>query len=604
MKPPYTILAHAQDPPNSSHLERDNHASPSYTTEASRRKPLYFKALSSSNFSSYSNGDTVLIDKNELLLSSHGVGSFVPIKSRALSSSNRSSLSDSIKTVVDFVASLSLTRSDDAKTPFRERASPSSARKARVTILMQGQMARPHCYGKARQWDAIKSQHNSLFKPLKNRGFDVNLLLATNRCDNDKSKSGKEPSWESLIRTHYSPVLKGLYLDNCNYEVNNRCLMHRVLLLLWDRHVSDEADGSKYSGVLRKGERQVNALDWVFFTRPDMVFKARGAELVLAMISNSEKRIMWPFKCEPDAWNAWECVADTLVAVPTVSLAAYRSACLGYAACYPEAHEKAKLNIHHFDNGAGAHIAYGYSGHACYRCVKLAKARFHDSRTMDSQVLKVNATATSILYPLDDQVWFGEYLLGDDYSAFNLMSHPVYASVLAAATQSADDSSLNVTSETSKAAADVFAIKWEPIVAATACKAACKEAVGCRAWSAGASADALELGQRARIQANGSNKSFHGQVNSSESTDRFNKGSSFGINRTEQPHIEHHRTLRYTNVSDVSNSNTSLAHLLRTYIILMFLSESIFPSRIGHQLAQSYPKLKVSFILRIYPHPW
>ena len=283
---------------------------------------------------------------------------------------------------------------------------------------MQGQMARPHCSNKARQWDAVKSQHNSLFKPLKNRGFDVDLLLATNRCDcSVKSKCGKEPSWESLIRTHYSPVLKGLYLDNCNSEVDKRCLMHRVLLL-WDQQMRDTAGGFRDYGMSPEGSELFNSLDWILFTRPDIVFKARGAELVLGMIPvgmvpGSDKRIMWPFKCEPDAWNKWQCVADTLVALPAVSLEAYRSTCLGYLACRPDAQQREKLNILRFDNGGGAHIGGGYSGHACYRCVKLANARFRDSNRTDSDP-KASAKAEGVMPPQDDQVWFGVVLTGDN----------------------------------------------------------------------------------------------------------------------------------------------------------------------------------------------
>ena len=352
----------------------------------------------------------------------------------------------------------------------------SSTRKPRVTILMHGQMARPRCGDKAGQWATAEAQHRSLFTPLTQRGFDVHLLVATNHCDNLKSSSSSnELSWESLIRRHYSPVLKGLFLDNCDSELDKRCLIHRVLLL-WDRQRSEKE----------------NKHDWVLFARPDIVFKDRGAELILRMFPESENRIMWPYKCEPVAWRNWRCVVDTLMAIPAGSFSAYRSTCLGYEACYPESHQKTKLNILRFDKGGG----YLYSGHACYRCVELAQRHYNDSRLAETSYSTVNATDISTKLPLipprDDLVFFGMNLIGDDFGAFNLINHPIYASAITAATHVADNSSAEVPLENDGAVTQDVAIQWEPGAAVVACKASCKEAIGCRAWSAGENALALE----------------------------------------------------------------------------------------------------------------
>lgn len=79
---------------------------------------------------------------------------------------------------------------------------------------------------------------------------------------------------------------------------------------------------------------------------------------------------MWPFKCEDKAWGEWECVADTMVALPAHALPRYRRACLGRLSCHPDASMSGNsAPIPHFDqNRGGLHIGAGFSGHGCFRC--------------------------------------------------------------------------------------------------------------------------------------------------------------------------------------------------------------------------------------------
>ena len=373
--------------------------------------------------------------------------------------------------------------------------------KARVTILMHGQTARPHCSNKPRQWDAIQSQHTSLFGPLKNRGFEVNLLLATNCCSASESTGGGGVmSWESQLRKHYGPILTDLLLDNCDGARDKRCLIHRVLLL-WDRQLKERADrSSRESQAIYEHER-------VLFTRPDMLFKARGSEMVLAMVAGSQNKMTWPFKCEDEAWKSWQCVADTLVSLPALSLAAYRSACLGHIACHPEAHQGGGPHMLRFDHSSGGHIAKGYQGHACYRCVKLATMRYREARDSKAEENPVASPGNSVKgqpASLSDQVWFGIHLSGNDFRAFSLKDNPAYESAVLAAvrTAEAEVASMNTASAPvasehviASGASRIAAAHWQPAAAAAVCETACKEAVSCRAWSAGAGVRALALEQ-------------------------------------------------------------------------------------------------------------
>jgi len=109
---------------------------------------------------------------------------------------------------------------------------------------------------------------------------------------------------------------------------------------------------------------------------------------------------------------------------------------------------------------------------------------------------------------------------------------------MATATHVADNFSTNESSVTAAAAAQFVATKWDPVAAAAACKAACKEAVGCRAWSAGASALALELGQRVGTQAHGVNNSTDSLKVYTPTVNRvLYDNSNFSTRRTE--HIPH-----------------------------------------------------------------
>jgi hypothetical protein len=399
--------------------------------------------------------------------------------------------------------------------------------RARVTILMHGQTARPHCSNRPRQWDAIQSQHKSLFDPLKGRGFEVNLLLATNRCSaSEATGGGGVMSWESQLRKHYGPILTDLLLDNCDGARDNRCLIHRVLLL-WDRQLKERVDGSS------KGGQAIYEHDRVLFTRPDMLYKARGSEMVLAMVAGSHNKMTWPFKCEDEAWKSWQCVADTLVTLPALSLAAYRSACLGHLACHPEAHQGGGPHMLRFDHSGGGHIAKGYQGHACYRCVKLATMRYREARDSKAEGNPMKAPPA----PLSDQVWFGVHLTGNDFRAFSLQDNTAYAAAVSKAVRAAEaatDASTN-------------AVQWQPAAAASACESACKEAVSCRAWSAGAGVRSLALEQ--------GNADTNRDKDEDESSHRLDLSDSAFLNNTDGHDM--HRTRRLTAISTVEDARST-----------------------------------------------
>lgn len=109
------------------------------------------------------------------------------------------------------------------------------------------------------------------------------------------------------------PVLTDVLLGNCDGARDKRCLIHRVLLL-WDRQLKDDVGSLSSSGGATSGGRRVHAHDRVLFKRPDVLYNAPGAEMVLAMVAGSPNRITWPFKCEDGALKSWWCVADTFVA--------------------------------------------------------------------------------------------------------------------------------------------------------------------------------------------------------------------------------------------------------------------------------------------------
>jgi len=222
-------------------------------------------------------------------------------------------------------------------------------RHSRITVILYGQTARPNCVNKAKQFEAIRSQRRELFTPLQAKGFEVEALLATNACGE---------GWAGELRRAYGDYLTDLALDNCKGAKDQRCLLHRALQL-WDRQRRD-------------GDTGPRSRDLVLLTRPDMLWFSRGPELVVALVHlASQKKFVWPFKCEDDAWDHWKCVADTAVALPARMLAAYRHVCLGRVSCHPDARGDGQKLF--FDNershAKGYGVGGGYSGHGCYRCM-------------------------------------------------------------------------------------------------------------------------------------------------------------------------------------------------------------------------------------------
>jgi len=222
----------------------------------------------------------------------------------------------------------------------------SSEHQPRVTILLSGESSRPRCTNRDAQIrGVIPTQRREMVEPLVSKGFGVRILLATNDCGRGY---GEE------LRAAYGTELVGLTLDNCKGAPNQRCLVNRAMRL-W---------GTNGGGV-RPGHR-----DLVLFSRPDMLFRRQGHELVNSMASYAD-RITWPFKCERDAWQGWQCAADTAVMIPAAAMKQYQDKCLGTLGCHPEARGDGKrLN---FKNGGFAcnmkNIKEGNHGHCCYRCV-------------------------------------------------------------------------------------------------------------------------------------------------------------------------------------------------------------------------------------------
>lgn len=96
---------------------------------------------------------------------------------------------------------------------------------------------------------------------------------------------------------------------------------------------------------------------------------------VTLQVANRDQ-LTWPFRCEPAAWASWQCVCDIAVSIPAKLFSAFRTSCLGYSACHPDALEQGGgLVPKRFDRAGGYPqdrgyaIGGGYSGHGCYRCV-------------------------------------------------------------------------------------------------------------------------------------------------------------------------------------------------------------------------------------------
>ena len=225
--------------------------------------------------------------------------------------------------------------------------------KPKITVLIYGQTARPNCGNLGKQMEAIKSQRRELFRPLEEKGFTVKAILATNSCPPVGDKH-----WHMQLREAYGEHLTDLTLDTCNGAKDRRCLLHRALQM-WDDQQNETGVGSQ---------------DLVLMTRPDIMWLSRGPELVVALAHlASNGHFVWPFKCEGNAWNHWQCVADTAVALPAPKLAAYRKFCLGMVSCHPDSRGDGSWRTFDDPRAHGGYgVGGGYSGHGCYRCMTKA----------------------------------------------------------------------------------------------------------------------------------------------------------------------------------------------------------------------------------------
>jgi hypothetical protein len=89
----------------------------------------------------------------------------------------------------------------------------------RATVLIFG---RTVCSDRQRQFLAIQTQRQSLFKALSKRGFEVNGILATNDCGQIASGT----SWEEELRSRYGSAVHSFVLDNCTGFLEDRCLLN------------------------------------------------------------------------------------------------------------------------------------------------------------------------------------------------------------------------------------------------------------------------------------------------------------------------------------------------------------------------------------------
>ena len=164
-----------------------------------------------------------------------------------------------------------------------------------ATLLTRGLCSPPSI---ALQQSTAASQGRFIYRFLQRQlGAKVDLFLSANRCPGH--------SWEEQVRDMYKPWLKQLSLDNCNGMLMRRCLLQRGLAMVLAVAAKD--------------------YDVVLFTRPDLVFTPSGAGLVRDMVTASANTTLpltlaWPFKCETNAWRAWQCVPDMMVSVPSSEL--------------------------------------------------------------------------------------------------------------------------------------------------------------------------------------------------------------------------------------------------------------------------------------------
>lgn len=149
----------------------------------------------------------------------------------------------------------------------------------------------------------VKSQRDNFFTHLETLGWKPDIFMATDDCSETAGVA-----WEARLEEWYSPYLiKSFTTLSC-------CRLKHAIMALIDH---EKVNNFKYDAII--------------ITRPDLMIKPSGRELVGDMITKALKGIVWPFKCEEGAFDSWGCVADTFMALPRHLLEPYLNGCLGKA---------------------------------------------------------------------------------------------------------------------------------------------------------------------------------------------------------------------------------------------------------------------------------
>ena len=159
--------------------------------------------------------------------------------------------------------------------------------RSRVTVILFGQTV---CSDLERQFLAIHSQLQSLFKALHLRGFEVRGVLATNDC----GRTSQGVSWEHEVRRHYGAALHALALVNCTGFLEQRCLAYVSFIIQSFNCAVFENIHTPLLLCLRVLQRALRLYDEmahspqrgdvVILTRPDIAFKERGYELTTDIV--------------------------------------------------------------------------------------------------------------------------------------------------------------------------------------------------------------------------------------------------------------------------------------------------------------------------------
>jgi hypothetical protein len=74
---------------------------------------------------------------------------------------------------------------------------------------------------------------------------------------------------------------------------------------------------------------------FVVIARQDTIFsELRGPSLIADMVKEGDT-MTFPFKCSADSWSKWQCVADTVMAIPAHRVKPFRKCmCVIYKCSY------------------------------------------------------------------------------------------------------------------------------------------------------------------------------------------------------------------------------------------------------------------------------